>query len=215
MTDGKKHHNFRDFTGQTFGALTVVRPHHTDGKKWRWEFRCQCGNTVITTGTSAEREVKRGGTPNCGCMTRALIAAGNTGHGMSSHPAYAVYRSMIDRCRLPTHQAWKNYGARGIVVCPSWRASFENFWADMGLSYQPGLTLDRKDNEGDYSPENCRWVSMRTQTVNKRNSVRVFDVVTTAKRTGVSKSTLYYWVRKGLTRQEIAQKVAERLSGTS
>ena len=214
MTDGKKHHNFRDLTGQTFGALTAVRPDHTDGKKWYWEFRCQCGTTTIKVGTGPSKEVKRGGTPNCGCLTHALMSAGTMGHGMSKHPAYAVYRSMIDRCRLPSHQAWKNYGARGISVCERWSASFENFWADMGDSYQPGLTLDRTDNEGNYGPENCQWVPMRDQTMNKRTSIPGVDIPKLAEELGISRSTLYYRARRGLPLDAPVDRRKSTRSGT-
>ena len=77
---------------------------------------------------------------------------------------------MKDRCALPTHQAWRNYGGRGITVCARWAESFGNFWADMGPTYVPGLTLDRRDNEAGYSPENCRWTTYKVQANNRRVS---------------------------------------------
>lgn len=195
---GKRHHNFRDLTGQQFGALTALHPSHSDGKKWYWTYKCQCGNLTTKLGQDITKDVKRGGTPNCGCLTKQLISEGNRSHGMTKHPAYGVYRSMMDRCRLPSHRAWKNYGGRGITVCARWQESFENFWADMGPSYQHGLELDRQDNNQGYSPENCRWVSRRTNTRNKRNSLAV-DIPLLAQETGISRSTLYYRLKHGLS----------------
>lgn len=196
MTVGKKHHSFKDLTGQTFGALTAEAPEFSDGKRWHWRFRCQCGKTTVKLGRDVERLSKRGGTPNCGCMTKALQSRPKT-HGMSKHPAYWVWRSMRDRCRLPSHQAWENYGGRGITVCDRWRESFENFWEDMGPTYQRGLDLNRIDNDGPYSPENCEWTTRRANTMNKRNTVREVDVMALSRKTGISRSTLYYRLRNG------------------
>jgi len=116
---------------------------------------------------------------------------------MSEHPVYAVWRSMNDRCRLPSHQAWKNYGGRGIFVCAKWQESFENFWGDMGGSYQSGLELDRRDNDSGYSPENCRWVSRRANTMNRRGTIRTVDVPELARTSGISRSTIYYRLAHG------------------
>jgi hypothetical protein len=198
MTDGKLHHRTPRLTGQIFGVLTAVNPEHSDGKKRYWRFRCQCGNHCVKVGTEVRKEVKRGGMPNCGCATGRLIAKKNSTHGMSRHPAYAVWRSMVDRCTLPTHQAWTNYGGRGITVCEQWRLSFENFWRDMGGAYVRGLDLDRVDNNGPYSPQNCRWATRRTNTRNKRNSLNV-DITEIHLRTGIPRSTLYYRLRNGLS----------------
>lgn len=203
MKDGKKHHNFRDLTGQTFGALTALHPSHTNGKKWYWVYRCQCGQIVTRVGADVSKEVARPGTPNCGCLTAALLRAKNATHGMSKHPAYAVYRSMLDRCALPTHQAWANYGGRGITVRDRWRESFENFWADMGPTYQSGFDLERERNMEGYSPTNCKWATRRANTMNKRNTVRVIDVMEMARASGISKSTLYYRIQRGWSVEDL------------
>lgn len=211
---GKKHHKFRDLSGQQFGALTALNPSHTNGKQWYWVFKCQCGKLATKLGQDVTKEVKRGGTPNCGCLTSALMSAKNRRHGMTKHPAYAVYRSMIDRCRLPSHQAWKNYGERGITVCSRWQESFENFWEDMGPTYQRGLDLDREDNNGPYSPENCRWVSRRVNTMNKRSTLKL-DIPQLSKETGISRSTLYYRHARGLPLTSPVDKRKATKSSTS
>jgi predicted DNA-binding transcriptional regulator AlpA len=84
-----------------------------------------------------------------------------------------------------------------VQVCPAWQVSFENFWKDMGPTYQKGLTLDRIDNDKGYSPENCRWVDWRAQAMNRRNTERRVDVVQLSKETGISRSTLYYRLKHG------------------
>ena len=198
MKDGKLHPRSPNLTGQTFGMLTALHPEHSDGRKMYWRYRCACGNQCVKVGSDVTKEVKRPGTPNCGCASRRLVAEKNRTHGMSKHPAYAVWRAMLDRCRLPSHRAWKNYGGRGIAVCAEWAGSFETFWQAMGPTYSRGLELDRKDNEGGYSKNNCRWVTRRAQVMNKRTSVRGVDIPAISAATGISRSTLYYRAKRGL-----------------
>ena len=197
MRDGKLHWKNRDLTDQTFGALTAVRPVGSDGKKMKWEFRCICGKVVVKTGHSVTREARKGRTPNCGCLRGQIIRAHTMTHGMSKHPAYWVWRSMRDRCRLPTHQSWARYGGRGITVCARWEESFENFWEDMGPSYVHGLELDRKNNNEGYSKENCRWASRTENCRNTRRSRIPGWAIDRAVSNGLSRSTLTYRVAHG------------------
>lgn len=198
------HHRARDLTGQTLGYLTAMRyAGSANGRRSMWEVLCVCGKTKLMDASEFGKQQKRGIVASCGCMRKATIAARLTGHGMTSHPAYWVWRSMCDRCHLATHQAYHNYGARGIAVCERWRESFVSFWEDMGPTYATGKSIERKDNEQGYSPENCRWQSMRRQANNKRTS-RLIDtpmgritVSQAARRYGIYVGTLYYRLDHG------------------
>lgn len=109
-----------------------------------------------------------------------------TSHGKSYTAFYKVWSGMVARCRNPQHQAYKNYGGRGITVCERW-LRFENFLADMG-DRPAGMTLDRIDNDGPYNKENCRWASWETQQNNSRNN-RVIEYMGDRK-------TLIQWARE-------------------
>lgn len=199
MKDGKLHHRTPDLTGQTFGALTVIGPAHTDGRKRFWRLRCLCGAEVV----KVPGDLRKLRMANCGCMTKALQSRATRTHGMSRHPAYFVWRSMVDRCRLPTHQAWRNYGGRGITVCAAWAESFEAFWLDMGATYRPGLELDRVDNDSGYRPGNCRWTERRTQANNRRGNVKintprgVLGVAEASREFGIGVTTILYRIANG------------------
>jgi hypothetical protein len=192
------HHRARDLTGFVVGYLTLTTYAGSDGTKSLWHAKCVCGKTITIPGTEAVKQQKRGIRASCGCMRRATISEKLTTHGMSRHPAFAVWRSMIDRCTLPTHQAWRNYGGRGIGVCEEWRASFAAFWSDMGPTYLHGLTLERKDNSAGYSAANCTWATTKRQANNTRRS-RVIETpagkmtaMQASEAYGVGYSTLLY-----------------------
>jgi len=146
---------------------------------------------------------EEGGTPNCGCLSKTLTSLKNTKHGMTSHPVYHAWAAMKARCSNPNHKAWKNYGGRGIAVCPEWRESFQTFFADMGSSYQEGLSLERVNNEEGYHPVNCRWATSPEQNMNRRVSLKGVNIPELSRTSGISRSTLYYRVRAGVPTEQL------------
>lgn len=185
-----------NLSGQRFGNLVVVEPLGSNGKNSIWKVECDCGVTATKVG----KEMKRGKVSTCSpqCpFSRAKISESRTTHGLSEHPIFHVWRSILARCNNPKCKAYKNYGGRGIAVCARW-SSFENFLMDMGAGYNNSLSLDRTDNNKGYSPENCRWVSMKTNCRNRRGN-RVIDtplgkmlLAEAAEVSGLGYSTLGY-----------------------
>ena len=139
-----------------------------DGRPRRCaEFECHCGKVF----TCLIDSIKRNKTKSCGCLNdEARINTGKSKrtHGLSKTPLYNCWTRMKGRCYNTKNKDYKEYGGRGIFVCERWRISFENFHSDMSETYIKGLELDRIDVNGEYSPENCRWVTEQTQAWNKR-----------------------------------------------
>jgi len=187
----------KDLTGRRFGRLTALQYVGVLRRKAVWQVRCICGAVKNVVGV----DLVKGSTRSCGCLREETVKRPRS-HGMTKHPAYWVWRSMRDRCRLKTHHAWMRYGGRGIRVCRRWH-KFENFWADMGSSYRHGLTLERRDNSRGYSPKNCLWATRSAQARNTRAS-REIDTPSgrmllceAATLSGINATTLAYRVAAG------------------
>lgn len=154
-----------ELTGRKFGRLTVLEFAYVDkGGHSQWKCRCDCGRETTVKGS----HLISGNTTSCGRHARSMK------HGMRNSRLYHVWLSMKDRCFNKQCQSFKNYGGRGITVCESWKESFEafNLWA-MSNGYDPDAkrgdcTLDRINVDGNYCPENCRWVDMYVQNNNRR-----------------------------------------------
>lgn len=193
------HPRARDLRGQRVGYLKVLKYQGSDGRRSLWDVQCVCGSRVVFSANELQKLQARGVQASCGCRRWQTVALRVTRHGMSRHPAYAVYRSMLDRCTRPSHPAWKNYGGRGIKVCNAWRNSFEAFWLDMGSSYAEGLLLERVNNQRGYSATNCRWATREEQARNRRGAILVKGkpLAQLAAETGVRYGTLYARYKAG------------------
>lgn len=161
-----------DLTGKRFGRLIVIEA--TDERKCEcvcWICKCDCGKITHPIRSSF---LKNGNTTSCGCYNYQRRIESHTTHGKSHSRLYRVYYGMKQRCENPKAAKYECYGGRGIKVCDEWKDDFQAFyeWA-MSNGYDPyaehgKCTIDRINVDGDYSPGNCRWLTIQEQQKNKR-----------------------------------------------
>lgn len=163
---GKHPGNYCDLAGRVFGRLTVIERSGTHRSFATWRCLCECGNETVVTSAN----LKAGISKSCGCLKNDKARARQLTHGMFDTREYACWRNMISRCTLPNADRKKRYFYRGITVCERWLHSFENFYADMGKRPSDKHSIDRKDNDGNYEPGNCRWAIKTKQTRNRSSN---------------------------------------------
>lgn len=156
-----------DLTGQRFNRLTVIGHAGVDNRRHTlWHCRCDCGREVITTG----QKLKSGNTKSCGCLRVEVARSLHFVHGGKGTRLYNIWKGAKQRCRNPKATDYELYGGRGIIFSEVWD-DFKAFkaWAESS-GYSDELTLDRIDPNGNYSPDNCRWVTWADQRHNQRRS---------------------------------------------
>lgn len=198
--------------GKKYGKLTVIEIIKPKKGNTKWRCKCDCGNEYIGIG----KYIKYGNIKSCGCIARELQE-----NAIVYKRIYKIFIGMIERCYNPNNKNFKNYGGRGIKVCEEWKKNPRKFidWA-----YKNGYnekakrgecTIDRIDVNGNYEPNNCRWVDMKIQSKNKRRSGRIgkkyniygkeMTLKEIKEKYGISQQLFNYRIKKGMRNEEAVE----------
>lgn len=188
----------QDIKGQRFSRLRVL---YYEGLT-KWVCRCDCGKKKAVLAAS----LKKGNTKSCGCLHKEGITLRLRKHGMSGAnltPEYQTWTNVKQRANNRNGKYYSRYGGRGIGICERWNHSFANFLEDMGERPSPQHSIERIDNDKGYSPENCRWATVKEQNRNTRQNNQVTYkgvtkiVVEWAEETGIPYCTLLMRLKRG------------------
>jgi hypothetical protein len=158
---------FLDITGNKYGRLTVLRRAHNIGKFTAWVCSCECGKekTILSGHLVAGRIV------SCGCYKQQNSRLKATKHGMWGSKLHYIWLSMRQRCHNPKNKAYENYGGRGICITKKWNEFIDFYTWAVGNKYKEGLSIERVNNNGNYCPENCKWIPRNEQGKNTRRTL--------------------------------------------
>lgn len=207
---GKK---YEDLSNRKFNRLTVGKKIKKDKNNViQWECFCDCGNKLYVYASA----LKNGKTKSCGCLQKEhYLSSPGKKHGLHGSKEYKIWDAMIQRCHNQNNKAYHNYGGRGIFVCSEWKNSFKNFYNDMGPRPSDKHSIERKNNNKGYDPENCIWADKYTQANNtSRNKYfslygKTLTLTQWSRELGVSYDRLRDYIRRGYNFQNAVNKLKE------
>lgn len=188
-----------DISGQKFGRLTVVSfagykiQGKSNHKTSAWKCKCVCGNEIVVT----KSLLKSGNTKSCGCLKSENNRKTWTKHGLCNTRLYKIFSMMKDRCYNKNSKAYMYYGGKGVSICDEWLNDFQVFynWAIQN-GYNDNLTIERMDVNGNYEPNNCKWITQSEQTRNRTNTHFIlfndekYTLTELSNKLGVSRTTI-------------------------
>lgn len=188
-----------DISGQRFGMATVMKLDHiTERYRLYWLCKCDCGKEFIMRGDL----IKAHKYLNCGCYNLEKRRERQITHGYANTKLYHILYGMRQRCNNPNDSEYFRYGGRGIEICDEWNNNNETFlkWA-IENGYKEGLSIERIDVNGNYCPENCKWIPLSEQCNNTRRTIRLkygnkeLNINQWARELGINKNTFWRYVR--------------------
>ena len=192
----------RELSGMQFGRITVLNVAYIKKGHKYYNCVCECGNAKVISGS----HLASGASKSCGCMVGIRNIERFTTHGQSKSRLYRIWRGIKNRCLNPNDTNYPYYGGRGITISDEWLNNFEAFQAwSQNNGYDESLTIDRIDVNGNYEPNNCRWVNRKVQARNKRdNHLVTINGITKyitdwVEESPVSLTTIYQRIRDGWT----------------
>lgn len=202
-----------DLKGQRFGRLLVLTFCGRLNKHSMFRCVCDCGNMTIVTSNN----LRRNHTTSCGCFNDEKFRASTRTHGLRNHPLYMCWIGMRNRCYYKKHNRYQNYGGKGIEVCDEWVDNFKAFYIwGMKNGWKRGLSIDRKENDKHYCPENCKFSTIPEQNRNRTTNIHItVNGITRVMKDwatiyGISQTTIKKRIKNGLSPSEAVLKKPRR-----
>ncbi|WP_312130157.1 hypothetical protein [Lysinibacillus capsici] len=209
---------FKDYTGIQKNQLTFIEFSHiyaspSGNRRPYWKVRCTCGNETV----KSAYDVYSGHTKSCGCLHKTNTSKARKKHGEADTRLYYIWENMKKRCYNPKSDRYENYGARGIKVCDEWLEDYSNFseWAHAS-GYEKHLTIERKDLNQNYCPENCTWITHKEQAQNRSTNKWViidgkkYSPIELEELYKIPVKTIYARIARGDTGENVVRPLGKR-----